>query len=57
MFGCLLIGEDGSFIEGVIRLVKLVYSFEQWEVFDFLIENVFIYIRVSLNLKVNFILG
>nr|XP_034306398.1 cilia- and flagella-associated protein 54 isoform X5 [Crassostrea gigas] len=39
-------GEDGSSIEGAIRLVKLAYSFEQWEVFDSLIENVLTYIRI-----------
>lgn len=53
----LLTGEDGSSIEGAIRLVKLAYSFEQWEVFDSLIENVLTYIRVSSNLKVNLTSG
>lgn len=53
----LLTGEDGSSIEGAIRLVKLAYSFEQWEVFDSLIENVLTYIRVSPNLKVNLTSG
>lgn len=54
---CLSTGEDGSSIEGAIRLVKLAYSFEQWEVFDSLIENVLTYIRVSPNLKVNLTSG
>lgn len=53
----LLTGEDGSSIEGAIRLVKLAYSFEQWEVFDSLIENILTYIRVSPNLKVNLTSG
>lgn len=53
MSGFLSTGEDGCSIEGAIRLVKLAYSFEQWEVFDSLVENVLTYIRVSLNLKVN----
>lgn len=53
MCGYLSTGEDGCSIEGAIRLVKLAYSFEQWEVFDSLIENVLTYIRVSPNLKVN----
>ncbi|XP_062618793.1 cilia- and flagella-associated protein 54-like [Saccostrea cucullata] len=44
-------GEDGSSIEGAIRLVKLAYSFEQWEVFDTLIENVLTYIRILNNNK------
>lgn len=57
MCGCLSTGEDGSSIEGAIRLVKLAYSFEQWEVFDSLIENVLTYIRVSPNLKVNLTSG
>lgn len=46
-------GEDGCSIEGAIRLVKLAYSFEQWEVFDSLIENILTYIRVRQNRKVN----
>lgn len=46
-------GEDGCSIEGAIRLVKLAYSFEQWEVFDSLIENLLTYIRVRQNLKFN----
>lgn len=57
MCGCLSTGEDGSSIEGAIRLVKLAYSFEQWEVFDSLIENILTYIRVSPNLKVNLTSG
>ena len=43
----LIAGEDGCSIEGGIRLVKLAYSYEQWEVFDALIENILTYIRVS----------
>ncbi|XP_078309886.1 cilia- and flagella-associated protein 54-like isoform X5 [Crassostrea virginica] len=39
-------GEDGCSIEGGIRLVKLAYSYEQWDVFDALIENILTYIRI-----------
>ncbi|XP_056000170.1 cilia- and flagella-associated protein 54-like isoform X4 [Ostrea edulis] len=46
-------GEDGCSIEGAIRLVKLAYSFEQWEVFDTLVENVLTYIRILNNSKYN----
>ena len=46
--GFLNSGEDGCSIEGGIRLVKLAYSYEQWDVFDALIENILTYIRVSL---------
>ena len=49
----LIAGEDGCSIEGGIRLVKLAYSYEQWEVFDALIENILTYIRVSVVKEAN----
>ena len=39
-------GEDGSTIEGAIKLVKLAYCFEQFEWFDAMIEPVMTYLRV-----------
>ncbi|XP_069141650.1 cilia- and flagella-associated protein 54-like isoform X4 [Argopecten irradians] len=42
-------GEDGATIEGAIKLVKMAYCFEQWEVFDILIEGVLMYIRIIKN--------
>ncbi|XP_021355787.1 cilia- and flagella-associated protein 54-like isoform X2 [Mizuhopecten yessoensis] len=42
-------GEDGATIEGAIKLVKMAYCFEQWEVFDQLIESVLMYIRIIKN--------
>jgi hypothetical protein len=39
-------GEDGATIDGAIKLVKMAFCFEQWEIFDALIESVLGYLRV-----------
>ncbi|KAK3608116.1 hypothetical protein CHS0354_004771 [Potamilus streckersoni] len=39
-------GEDGATIDGAIRLTKYAFGYEQWEVFDSLVENVLAYLRV-----------
>ncbi|CAC5396096.1 unnamed protein product [Mytilus coruscus] len=39
-------GEDGATIDGAIKLVKMAFCFEQWDVFDALIESVLGYLRL-----------
>ncbi|XP_023930113.1 cilia- and flagella-associated protein 54-like [Lingula anatina] len=38
-------GEDGVPLSGVIKLVKLAYCYEQWDLFDLLTENVQAYLK------------
>ncbi|XP_052780184.1 cilia- and flagella-associated protein 54-like isoform X4 [Mya arenaria] len=39
-------GEDGATIEAAIKLVKLAFCYEQWEVFEALNDSVLTYLRI-----------
>lgn len=47
-------GMDGVPLSAVVKLIKLAYCFEHWDVFDTLVDPIKQFIKVSRTLLLNF---